>query len=245
MPGIGTIVNVAAVLLGSIIGLVSGRAIPEKIRDSLMKALGVAVMFIGIGCTLAEMLTIGEDGKLGTQGIMLMIISLVIGTILGELLRIEDRLESLGDKIKSLKVFRNAGTFTEGFVTSTLLISVGAMAIVGSIRDGINLDPTMLYSKSILDFVSTMVFASTLGVGVVFSAFPMGIYQGLITLLACLLGEHFMSDAMVSDLSLVGSVLIFCIGINMFFGKKVKVGNMLPALLVPIVYGIFNMIIAK
>lgn len=245
MPGIGTIVNVAAVLLGSIIGLVSGRAIPEKIRDSLMKALGVAVMFIGIGCTLAEMLTIGEDGRLGTQGIMLMIISLVIGTILGELLRIEDRLEALGDKIKGLRIFRNAGTFTEGFVTSTLLISVGAMAIVGSIRDGINLDPTMLYSKSILDFVSTMVFASTLGVGVVFSAFPMGIYQGLITLLACILGEHFMSDAMVSDLSLVGSVLIFCIGINMLFGKKIKVGNMLPALLVPIVYGIFNMIVAK
>lgn len=237
MPGIGTIVNVAAVLLGSTIGLLSGRAIPEKIRDSLMKALGVAIMFVGIGSTLAEMLTVGEDGRLTTNGIMLMIISLVIGTIIGELIKIEDRLEALGDKIKKLKIFRNAGTFTEGFVTSTLLISIGAMAIVGSIRDGINLDPTMLYSKSILDFVSTMVFASTLGVGVVFSAFPMGIYQGLITLVAALAGEHFMPPSMVSDLSLVGSALIFAIGINMFFGKKVKVGNMLPALLVPIAYG--------
>ena len=245
MPGIGTIVNVVAVLAGSIIGLLSGRAIPEKIRESLMKALGVATMFIGIGCTLAEMLYIKDDGSLGTNGIMLMIISLVIGTIVGELCKIEDRLESLGDRIKKMKMFRNATTFTEGFVTSTLLISVGAMAIVGSIRDGINLDPTMLYSKSILDFVSTMVFASTLGVGVVLSAFPMGIYQGLITVLACILGEHFMSPAMVSDLSLVGSVLIFCIGINLFAGKKVKVGNMLPALLVPIIYGIFNMIVGR
>ena len=245
MRGIGTIVNVAAVLLGSIIGLLTGRALPEKLRDSLMKALGIAVMFIGIGSTLAEMLVVGDDGRLGTQGIMLMIISLVLGTVIGELLKIEDRLESLGDRIKKMKIFKNAGTFTEGFVTSTLLISVGAMAIVGSIRDGISGDPTMLYSKSILDFVSTMVFASTLGVGVVFSAFPMGIYQGAITLIAAIAGEHFMPASMVSDLSLVGSVLIFGIGINMFFGKKVKVGNMLPALLGPVVYGIFTAIIAK
>lgn len=242
MPGIGTIVNVAAVLIGSIIGIITHNALPEKLRDSLMKALGVAIMFVGIGQTLAEMLSVGENGKISANGIMLMILSLVIGTIIGELIDIEDKLERLGDRIKGLKIFRNAGTFTEGFVTSTLLISIGAMAIVGSIRDGIAGDPTMLYSKSILDFVSTMVFASTLGVGVVFSAFPMGIYQGAITFIAALAGEHFMPDSMVSDLSLVGSVLIFAIGINMFFGKKIKVGNMLPALLVPIIYGIIKAI---
>ena len=245
MTGLGTIVNVAAVLMGSLIGLITHNALPEKLRDSLMKALGAAVMFIGIGNTLAEMLTVGEDGKLGTQGIMLMIFSLLFGTIAGELIDIEDKLEKLGDKIKNLNLFGNSGKFSEGFVTSTLLISVGAMAIVGSIRDGINHDPSMLYSKAILDFVSTMVFASTLGVGVVFSAFPMGIYQGAITVLAALLGEHFMPDTMVSDLSLVGSVLIFCIGINMFFGKKVKAGNMLPSLLVPIIYGVAKAIIAR
>lgn len=243
MPGIGTIVNVVAVLAGSLIGLITHNALPEKLRDSLMKALGAAVMFIGIGSALAEMLVIGEDGKLGTQGVMLMIFSLVIGTVLGELIDVETRLEHLGDRIKKLPAFKNAGTFTEGFVTSTLLISIGAMAIVGSIRDGIMHDPTMLYSKSILDFVSTMVFASTLGIGVVFSAFPMGIYQGAITLIAALAGEHFMPDTMVSDLSFVGSILIFCIGINMFFGKKVRVGNMLPSLIVPIVYGIIKALI--
>lgn len=242
MPGTGTLVNVAAVLLGSIIGIITHNAIPERMRSSLMKALGVATMFIGIASTLAEMLSVGENGKLESNGIMLMIISLVIGTVLGEIIDIETKLEKLGDRIKKLRVFRGAGTFTEGFVTSTLLISVGAMAIVGSIRDGISGDPTILFSKSILDFVSTMVFASTLGIGVVFSAFPMGIYQGAITLLAVIAGEHFMPATMVSDLSLVGSVLIFCIGINMFFGKKVKVGNMLPALLVPILYGIFKAI---
>lgn len=245
MPGIGTIVNVAAVLGGSLIGLFSGKAIPEKLRGALMKALGAATMFIGIGCALAEMLTVGDNGKLSANGIMLMIISLVIGTLLGELIRIEDRLESIGDKIKSMKPFRNSPSFTEGFVTSTLLISVGAMAIVGAIRDGISGDPSILFSKSILDFISTMMFASTLGAGVVFSAFPMGIYQGAITLLACLLGEHFMPDSMVSDLSLVGSVLIFCIGLNMLLGKKVRVGNMLPALLCPIVYGIITALFIK
>lgn len=245
MPGIGTIVNVAAVIAGSLIGLFSGKSISEKLRDALMKALGVATMFIGIGCTLAEMLTLDGDGKLSVNGIMLLIVSLLIGTIIGELLRIEDRLEAIGDKVKSMRIFKNSGSFTEGFVTSTLLISVGAMAVVGSVRDGISGDPSILFSKSVLDFISTMMFASTLGVGVVFSALPMGIYQGAITLIACLLGEHFMPQTMVSDLSLVGSVLIFCIGINMLLGKKIRVGNMLPALLVPVIYGIIMMILQK
>lgn len=238
MPGIGTIVNVAAVVVGSLIGMITHNALPEKLQNTLMKALGVAIMFVGISSTLGEMLVVGDGGRLSVNGTMLMIISLVIGTVIGELIDIEAALERLGDRIKTLKPFRNAGRFTEGFVSSTLLICIGAMAIVGSIRDGINHDPTMLYSKSILDFVSTMVFASTMGVGVLFSAVPLGIYQGLITFIAALAGTHFMPDTMVSDLSLVGSVLIFAIGINMFFGKKVKVGNMLPSLIVPIVYGI-------
>lgn len=245
MPGIGTIVNVAAVIAGSLIGLFSGKAIPEKLRDALIKALGVAIMFVGIGCTLGEMLTVDGVGKLSAGGIMLLILSLLIGTVIGELLRIEDRLESFGNRIKSMKVFKNSGSFTEGFVTSTLFISVGAMAVIGSVRDGISGDPSILFSKSVLDFISTMMFASALGVGVVFSALPMGIYQGALTLVACLLGEHFLPETMVSDLSLVGSVLIFCIGINMLLGKKIRVGNMLPALLVPVIYGVFMMILQK
>ncbi len=238
MPGIGTIINVLAVMAGSIIGILVKRGIPEKLSSSLMKILGIATMFIGLSGTLSEMLVISGDG-IGTRGTMLMIVSLVIGTVVGELLRIEDHLEGLGDKLRELRVFRNAGgNFTEGFVTSTLVISVGAMAIIGSFNDGLGAGPAVLITKSILDFVSTMIFASTLGIGVFCSAIPMGIYQGLLTLLARFLEPLFAGTNIVADLSLVGSVLIFCIGINLFAGKKVNVANMLPALLVPVLYGI-------
>ena len=178
MTGIGTIVNVIAVIAGSFIGIVAKRGLSQKIEESIMKTLGIATMFIGIGCTMAEMLTVRDDGRLSTNGIMMMIVSLVLGTLIGELLRIEDRLEKLGDKIKKIKFFKNDSRFTEGSVTATLVVCIGAMAIVGSLRDGINHDPSMLFSKSILDFISTMIFASTLGIGVMFSALPHGNISG-------------------------------------------------------------------
>ena len=238
MPGIGTIVNVLAVIAGSLIGLLIKKGIPERFQDSIMKAMSVAVIFVGIGCTLAEILTVGEDGRLSTNGIMMMIVSLALGTLIGELLRIEDRLESLGDRMKKFRLFSGSARFTEGFVSSTLMICIGAMAIIGSINDGMLHDPTLLYSKSVIDGISTMILASTLGVGVLCSAVPMGIYQGLITLVAVLVGDVF-TPAMISNLSLVGSVLIFCIGLNMLLGKKVKVGNMLPCLVIAVVYSLF------
>ncbi|MBQ4353834.1 MAG: DUF554 domain-containing protein [Clostridia bacterium] len=242
MPGIGTIVNTLAVLLGSTIGIIAKKGLSEELQKSLMKTLGIATMFIGIGCTLQEMLVIGEDGKLSANGIMLMIVSLVLGTLVGELCKIEDRLESIGDKMKKWKIFRSGDSrFTEGFVTATLVVCVGAMAIVGSLRDGLEGDPTMLFSKSILDFISTMVFASTLGIGVLCSAIPMAIYQGAITALAGVIGTY-LTDTMISGMSLVGSVMIFGVGINLFFGKQVKVGNMLPGLLVPVIYGIYQLL---
>jgi len=242
MPGIGTIVNVLAVIVGSLIGILLKKGLSERLQESVMKALGIAAMFIGIGSTMSEMLVIGEDGQLSTNGIMLMIVSLVLGTLVGELLRIEERLESIGDRLKKFKLFQGSSRFTEGFVTATLVTSVGAMAIVGAMQDGLNGDPSILFSKSILDFISTMIFASTLGIGVTCSALPMGLYQGLITVFAGVLGGFF-TDEMISNVSLVGSVLIFCVGINLFAGKRIKVGSMLPALLVPIIYGLIMMIV--
>ncbi|MBQ3179585.1 MAG: DUF554 domain-containing protein [Clostridia bacterium] len=244
MIGIGTIVNVLAIIAGSTIGMLAQKGIPDRLQKSVMKVLGIATMFIGLSGTLAEMLVVTPEG-ISTKGTMLMIISLVLGTICGELLRIEDRLESMGDKLKSLKLFRNASaTFTEGFVTATLVVSIGAMAIIGSFNDGLGLGPEVLITKSILDFVSTMIFASTLGVGVLCSCIPMGIYQGLLTVLAQFLKPLFDGTNIISDLSLVGSVLIFAIGINLFSSKSVKVGNMLPALLVPVIYGLVMKAIA-
>jgi len=241
MIGIGTIVNTAAVIIGSLIGLLLKKGIPEKVGVSVLKALGVATMFIGIGCTLQEMLFVGADGQLSTRGVMMMIISLALGTLVGELLQIEEGLDKLGEKMKNTKLLRNSETFSEGFITATLVVCVGAMAIVGSLRDGMLGVPTMLYSKSALDFISTMMFASALGVGVLISAVPMALYQGGITLLAGLIGGFF-TESIISDLSLVGSVLIFGVGVNLVFGKKLKVGNMIPALLVPILYGLFELI---
>lgn len=238
MIGIGTIVNVITVIVGSTIGLLARKGIPTRLQEAMMKVLGIATMFIGISGTLAEMLEVTEDG-LSTNGTMLMILSLVIGTAIGELLKIEDGLESIGDKLKKLRLFQNASaSFTEGFVTATLVTSIGAMAIIGSFNDGLGLGAELLYTKSILDFVSTMIFASTLGVGVLCSFVPMGLYQGLLTLLARILQPLFDGTTIISDLSMVGSVLIFAIGINLFAGKQIKVGNMLPALLIPIVYGL-------
>jgi len=240
MPGIGTIVNTLAVIIGSAIGILAKKGLSENMQNAVMKALGLSTMFIGIGGTLSEMLTVGEDGRMTANGIMLMIVSLVIGTIVGELLRIEDRLESLGNQIKKWKIFKSADSgFTEGFVSASLVICVGAMAIVGSLKDGLEADPTVLYSKSAIDFMAVMIFASTLGIGVLCSAIPLAIYQGSLTVLSGLIGAY-LTDTMISGMSLVGSVMIFGVGVNLFFGKQVKVGNMLPGLLVPIVYGIYQ-----
>ncbi len=238
----GTVVNTVAVIVGSLIGLCFAKGFPERVRDSVMKALGVATVFIGIGCTMQEMLTVGDDGRICTSGIVMMIVSLVVGTVFGSLLRIEERLEGIGEWLNRFKLFKDSSRFTEGFITATLVVCVGAMAIVGSLRDGMLGDPTMLYSKSVLDFISTMMFAGALGVGVLLSAIPMAVYQGSITLLAGLVGDFF-TDSIISDLSLVGSVMIFCVGINLIFDKKIKVGNMLPSLIVPVVYGILKIII--
>ncbi len=244
MIGLGTIVNVLAVIAGSVIGMVVKKGIPESMQKSVMKTLGVAVMFIGISGVLQEMIVIGEDG-ISMQGTMLMIVSLVIGTVLGELCKIETLLESLGDRLKKLKIFSNSNPhFTEGFVTSTLVVCIGAMAIIGAFNDGLGLGPDILITKSILDFISTMIFASALGAGVLCSFLPMGIYQGALTVLARVVQPLVEGTTIISDLSLVGSVLIFCVGINLFAPKSVKVGNMLPALLVPVIYGVIKALIA-
>lgn len=237
LPGIGTIVNVLAVILGSAIGLLIKKGIPQRFQESLMKAMSVSVIFIGIGSTLSEMLTINDDGSISLYGIMMLIVSMALGTFIGELLRIEDRLEALGNRLMKLKIFSGNAKFTEGFVSSTLMICIGAMAIIGSINDGMLKDPTLLYSKSIIDGVSTMILASSLGIGVLCSAIPMGIYQGLITLAAVIIGD-FISPVVLTNLSLVGSVLIFCIGVNLLLGKKVKVGNMIPCLIIAAIYSL-------
>lgn len=236
MRGIGTIINTVAVILGSGIGLFLKNGLKQKMQDILMQTCGVAVIFIGVSGTLQGMLTI-TDGVVGTQGSMLLIFSLVIGGFIGQLLNIESFLDSIGDKLKKIANVKEDNRFVEGFVNTSLIICVGAMAIVGSIQDGLSGDYTMLAAKSVLDFVIVLVFASGYGIGVMFSALPIFIYQGGITLFAVIAGS-FLGDELIANLSYIGSALIFCVGINIAFGKKFQVGNMLPAFFVPIVYEI-------
>lgn len=230
MHGLGTLINTAAVIAGGFLGMCLKNGLKQRTQEVLMQACGVATIFIGASGTLAKMFTL-QDGTLETQGSMLLIFSLVLGSLLGEWLNIEEKMDSLGEKIKAAVKAQNDNLFVEGFVNISLIICVGAMAIVGSIQDGISGDYSMLTTKAVLDFVIVLVFASTYGLGTVFSAIPIFLYQGSITLAAALAGS-FIPESIISDLSFVGSALIFCVGVNVGFGKKFRVGNMLPALLI-------------
>ncbi|KZL90428.1 DUF554 domain-containing protein [Clostridium magnum] len=234
MKGLGTIINTIAVIAGSGIGMFLKNGMKQKMQDILMQTCGVAVIFIGVAGTLQGMITVA-DGIIQTKGAMLLIFSLVIGGVIGQAIDIEKLLDALGEKIKTIAKAKEDNRFVEGFVNTSLIICVGAMAIVGSIQDGLKGDYSMLAAKSILDFVIVLVFASTYGLGVMFSSIPILVYQGGITILTVLVGP-FLGKILIENLSYVGSALIFCVGVNIAFGKKFNVGNMLPALFVPVAY---------
>lgn len=229
--GIGTIVNTLAVIVGSMIGIMIKGGLKQRYQEIIMQALGLATLFIGASGAMSGMLKVIDNG-LETQGSMLLIGSLVFGALVGEFLNIELRLEQIGEWLKSKVHIKNDTHFVEGFVTSALVICVGAMAIVGALQDGLQGDPSTLFAKSILDFIIVMVFASTLGIGVTFSALPLFVYQGSITLFATFL-KPFLTQSVITNLSFIGSVLIFAVGINLCFDKKIKVANLLPAMIIP------------
>lgn len=234
MIGLGTIVNAAAVIVGGIAGTLLKSGIPERYKSVVMQGIGLSVLFIGISGTLKEMITVINGNKLDRQYIMLMIFSLVIGGLMGEFLKIEKRLENVGVWFQS-KIPSNGGSFSDGFVTASLVYCVGAMAIVGALEDGLVGNTSTLFAKSILDGVTAVIFSATMGIGVAFSAIPVFIYQGSITLLAGVV-KPWLTDMVISQMSLVGGILIFAIGINLLEIKKIKVGNLLPAIFIPAVY---------
>lgn len=233
MHGLGTIVNVAAIVVGGLAGLLGGRRIPERLQKTLMSAMGVSVLFVGVSGALSQMLRT-EGGALTVQGTM-MILSLAVGAVAGELLDLEDRMERFGAWLKVKTKSESDGGFIGAFVTASLTVCIGAMAIVGSIQDGILGDHATLFAKAVLDLVIIMVMTASMGKGCIFSAIPVGILQGSVTLLARLLQPVF-TDAALSNLSLVGSVLVFCVGLNLVWGKKIRVANLLPSLIVSVVW---------
>ena len=241
MIGLGTIVNSAAVVVGCLVGLFFKRIISEKLNTTLMQALALCTMTTGITGIVQNGMEIAE-GELGGRYTLMMILSIVIGTLIGETIDIERWLESLGNFLQKRFSSGDSGDFSRGFVTTTLTICVGAMAIVGALNDGLRHDPTLLYTKSILDFTICVVFASTLGIGAMFAAVPLFIYQGGITLFAGAL-EPLLGNAVVAQMGFIGSVLIFGIGLNFIYKPRLRLANMLPAVFIPPVwYGIMSLL---
>lgn len=243
MIGLGTVVNAAAVVVGGTAGSFIKNGLPQRFKNIIMQAVGLAVVLIGISGALQGIYRVIDGGKLDRQYIMIMIFSLVIGGIFGELINIEDKLEKMGLWFQS-KFAKKSGNFADGFVTASLVYCVGAMAIVGSIEDGLTGSATTLFAKSILDGVTSVVFAATMGIGVAFSSISVFVYQGSITLLAGFI-KPWLTDTVISQVSLVGSILIMAIGTNMLEFKRIKVGNLLPAVLIPFIYYIITALFGK
>lgn len=218
----GTIVNAAAIILGSLLGLLFKKGIPERVNKTVMNGLALCVILIGL------------MDALKVNNLMIVIFSIVIGGIAGELLNINDRIKDLGDRIG--KKFSNSNdSVSKGFVTSSLLFCVGAMAIVGSLEDGLTGSHKTLFAKSILDGISSIIFSSSLGIGVILSSVSVFLYQGIITLAASSL-SGLLTKTVISDVTAAGGLLIIGLGFNMLEICDIKVANLLPSVFIPILY---------
>ena len=229
---LGVITNALAVIAGALIGTIFKKYIPKNLGDVLFKAVGLCVIYIGI------------DGALKGENTLILIISIIIGTLIGTLLKLEDRFYSFSENIEK-KLVKNSNEKNEGkqslasgFVSASLLFCVGAMAVVGSLQAGISGDNTMLFTKSALDGISSIVFASTMGAGVFFSSIVVLLYQGVIALLANIVSP-FLTTACVNEMTSVGSILIMTIGLNMLSITKIKIMDMLPAVFIPVIIFLF------
>ncbi|MDD3369697.1 MAG: DUF554 domain-containing protein [Lachnospiraceae bacterium] len=228
MIGLGTIINVAAIVFGGIFGLVFGKVLSGRVQSTMITTLGVCTIFIGISGALQQMYTV-NGGKIEAGGTMMMIGSFVFGSLVGEWLNLEDKMEQFGSWLKiKTKSDKDTG-FIDGFVTTSLTVCIGAMAVVGAIQDGIYGDYSLLTAKAVLDLILVAVMTSTMGKGCIFSAIPVAVFQGSVTFLAIFI-EPLMTPQALSNLSLTGSMLIFCVGANLVFGKRIKVANMLPTI---------------
>ncbi len=233
MPGLGTIINVVGILLGGICGLLFGKLLKERHQQTLTRACGVSVLFIGISGALEHMVTV-EGASLVSGRAMLIVLCLAIGGLLGELMNIEGGFERFGSWLKLKTGNAKDKQFVEGFVTASLTVCIGAMAIVGAIQDGIEGNYATLATKAVLDLVIIMVMTCSLGKGCIFSAIPVAILQGGVTALARLL-KPLMTEAALSNLSLIGSILIFCVGVNLVWDKRIRVANLLPAIVLAVI----------
>ncbi len=230
MVGIGTLINVIAIIVGGLIGIFFKKLITLRIQETLTKAAGLCIVFIGISGALSKIMLI-TDGKIETQGSVMLIVSFIIGSIIGELLDIEKSFENFGEWLKQKSGSQRDNQFVNAFITTSFTVCIGAMAIVGSIQEGINGDPSIIITKALLDFIIVIMMTSTMGKGCIFSAIPVGVLQWTITFLSSFIA-FMMTDGLILNISMVGSVLIFCVGVNLILPKTFKVANMLPTIVV-------------
>lgn len=219
--GGGTVVNVIAIIIGGVFGLFGGKFLTEKIQQTLQMSCAVIVIFIGV------------QGTLENYNTLLLIASLIVGGLIGEIIDIDGAFEKFGVYLRRKSGNDGDAKFVNGFVTASLTVCIGAMAVIGAINDRLLDDRTILFAKAALDLIIVLVMTASLGKGCIFSCVSVGIFQGLITIFAGFL-EPVMTETALKNLSCVGNALIFCVGINLMFGNKIRVANILPALIIAV-----------
>lgn len=233
MRGMGTIANVLAIIIGGSLGLFCKNLLKDRYQETIMKATGIATMFLALSGILSKMFVIQQVG-IQTTGSMNVILSLVIGALIGEMIDIDHLFEKFGNWLKLKTKSQGDHQFVNAFVTASLTVCLGAMAIMGAIQDGIYANPSILFAKAILDFVIILVMSSSMGKGCFFAFIPVAFLQGTLTALSVGLAP-FMTTSLLNHLDMVGNILIFCVGINLIWPRTIRVANLLPALVISII----------
>ena len=235
MRGLGTVINVALLIFGGLCGLLFGKKLNERIKDTLLSVNAVAIMMLAVGGVMQNMLSL-SDGKLSTGGTVMMIVSLTLGGLIGEIININALVDKFGEWLRIKSHSTGDDSFVSAFVSASCTVCIGAMAVIGSINDGVSGDCSVLIAKAILDAVIICVMTASQGKGCIFSAVPVAIFQGVITIIAVFVGG-FMTDLALSYRSYVGNVLIFCVGLNLIRKKQIRVANLLPSLVIAVAWG--------
>lgn len=234
MTGLGTIVNCAAVIVGALIGMLFKKALKERFCELITQSMGLAVIFIGAAGGVGRIIELNKTEN-GTVQIVMMVLAFTLGSFFGELINIQHLTERFASWLKVKTKSENDNGFVSGFVSASLTICVGAMAVIGPIQDALSHDYSTLFTKAVLDLVIIMVMASAMGKGTVFSVIPLAAVQGSITLIAKLV-EPYLTQSAVTNISFVGSMMIFCVGVNLMFDKKIRVANMLPTIIFSVAF---------
>lgn len=234
MTGLGTVVNCAAVIVGALIGMLFKKALKERFCELITQSMGLAVIFIGAAGGVGRIIELNKTEN-GTVQIVMMVLAFTLGSFFGELINIQHLTERFASWLKVKTKSENDNGFVSGFVSASLTICVGAMAVIGPIQDALSHDYSTLFTKAVLDLVIIMVMASAMGKGTAFSVIPLAAIQGSITLIAKLV-EPYLTQSAVTNISFVGSMMIFCVGVNLMFDKKIRVANMLPTIIFSVAF---------